>query len=199
MWTDSRSMKTSALKCGKCLVSVTSMLLVMLEDLIYRKIMSIFCGFLKKFMQKTPNIKLLLLGEGELFSKIQNLAEDLEIKDKIIFAGVHKDVENYYQAMDAFVLPSLFEGLPVTGIEAQYSGLPCFFSDEVTREVKICSDTKFLKIGNENLGLWVDAISQQRINKERNRIELITKKFDIRTAAKSMEKRYIDLWKQSNS
>lgn len=153
----------------------------------------------KEVQQKTPNIKLLLLGEGELFSKIQNLAEDLEIKDKIIFAGVHKDVENYYQAMDAFVLPSLFEGLPVTGIEAQYSGLPCFFSDEVTREVKICSDTKFLKIGNENLGLWVDAISQQRINKERNKIELITKKFDIRTAAKSMEKRYIDLWKQSNS
>ena len=137
----------------------------------------------KEVQQKTPNIKLLLLGEGELFSKIQNLAEDLEIKDKIIFAGVHKDVENYYQAMDAFVLPSLFEGLPVTGIEAQYSGLPCFFSDEVTREVKICSDTKFLKIGNENLGLWVDAISQQRINKERNKIELITKKFDIRTAA----------------
>lgn len=94
---------------------------------------------------------------------------------------------------------SSLEGLPVTGIEAQYSGLPCFFSDEVTREVKICSDTKFLKIGNENLGLWVDAISQQRINKERNKIELITKKFDIRTAAKSMEKRYIDLWKQSNS
>lgn len=55
----------------------------------------------KEVQQKTPNIKLLLLGEGELFSKIQNLAEDLEIKDKIIFAGVHKDVENYYQAMDA--------------------------------------------------------------------------------------------------
>lgn len=52
----------------------------------------------KEVQQKTPNIKLLLLGEGELFSKIQNLAEDLEIKDKIIFAGVHKDVENYYQA-----------------------------------------------------------------------------------------------------
>ena len=48
----------------------------------------------KEVQQKTPNIKLLLLGEGELFSKIQNLAEDLEIKDKIIFAGVHKDVEN---------------------------------------------------------------------------------------------------------
>ena len=44
----------------------------------------------KEVQQKTPNIKLLLLGEGELFSKIQNLAEDLEIKDKIIFAGVHR-------------------------------------------------------------------------------------------------------------
>lgn len=124
----------------------------------------------------------------------------MEIKDKIIFAGVHKDVENYYQAMDAFVLPSLFEGLPVNrNRSSSIQDFLDFFSDEVTREVKICSDTKFLKIGNENLGLWVDAISQQRINKERNKIELITKKFDIRTAAKSMEKRYIDLWKQSNS
>ena len=77
------------------------MLLVMLEDLIYRKNHEYLLRIFKEVQQKTPNIKLLLLGEGELFSKIQNLAEDLEIKDKIIFAGVHKDVENYYQAMDA--------------------------------------------------------------------------------------------------
>lgn len=153
----------------------------------------------KEVQQKTPNVKLLLLGDGELFSEIHKLAESLAIKDKVIFAGVHKDVENYYQVMDAFVLPSLFEGLPVTGIEAQYSGLPCFFSDEITREVEICPNAKFLKIGNENLNLWVDAICQQKTNIERNNIELITKRFDVRTAAKSMEERYINLSRQSNA
>ena len=90
------------------------MLLVMLEDLIYRKIMSIFCGFLKKFSKRHRISSYYFWEKESCFQKIQNLAEDLEIKDKIIFAGVHKDVENYYQAMDAFVLPSLFEGLPVS-------------------------------------------------------------------------------------
>ena len=93
----------------------------------------------KEVRVRVPDAKLLLLGDGELFSSIKKLAEEFEIADSVIFAGVHKDVEDYYQAMDIFVLPSLFEGLPVTGIEAQYSGLPCLFSDEITKEVKILS------------------------------------------------------------
>lgn len=158
-------------------------------------LLKIFYGI----VSKTSNVKLLLLGDGELFLKIQKLVEELGIKDKVVFAGVHKDVENFYQVMDVFVLPSLFEGLPVTGIEAQYSGLPCFFSDEITKEVKICDDVNFLKIGEDNLNLWVDALVQKPINNKRDSIEFITSKFDVKNAAKAMEERYLDLWQKSNS
>lgn len=149
----------------------------------------------EKVHAKVPDTKLLLVGDGELFSSIKKYAEDHGITNSIIFAGVHKDVENYYQAMDIFVLPSLFEGLPVTGIEAQYSGLPCLFSDDITREVKISNDVHFLKIGNENIGLWVDSLVQKTVNRNRNDVEIVTNKFDMSFAVKSMEERYLSLWK----
>ena len=148
----------------------------------------------KEVQTEVPDTKLLLLGNGERFSVIQKLVEDLGIQDKVIFEGVHKDVENYYQAMDAFVLPSLFEGLPVTGIEAQYMGLPCFFSDEITKEVQICDYVKFLKIGDENIHLWVNALAQQIKNPERNEIKVNTDRFDARSAAKVIQGKYLDLW-----
>lgn len=152
----------------------------------------------QKVAKKIPNAKLLLLGDGELFSKVKNIAEQLGIKDKVVFAGVHKDVENYYQAMDVFVLPSLFEGLPVTGIEAQYSGLPCFFSNEITKEVKICDYVYFLEIGDKNINLWVDALVQEPINNNRDSLNFITTKFDAKSAANEMSKRYLDMWRKSS-
>lgn len=153
----------------------------------------------KEVVEKRPNAKLLLLGDGELLTSIQKLAEDLGLEDSVIFAGVHKDVENYYQAMDAFVLPSLFEGLPVTGIEAQYAGLPCLFSGEITREVRICDSVEFLKIGEENINLWVDTLVQEPRNNERSEMEFITSKFDVKIAAKAMEERYLELQMKSSS
>ena len=149
----------------------------------------------KEVQARVPDTKLLLLGDGELFSNIQKLAEELGITNDTIFAGVHKDVEDYYQAMDIFVLPSLFEGLPVTGIEAQYSGLPCLFSDEITREVRISNDVQFLKIENEKMGLWVDSLVKKEVNRDRNNVEIVTNKFDMSFVAKSMEERYLTLWK----
>lgn len=152
----------------------------------------------QKVVKKKSNAKLLLLGDGELFDSIQKFAEELGMQDRVIFAGVHKDVENYYQAMDAFVLPSLFEGLPVTGVEAQYSGLPCFFSDEITKEVKICDDVKYLKIGEENIKDWSNELTKQSVNSERSNLKLTTSKFDMKVASKDMENRYIEMWQKSN-
>ena len=62
-------------------------------------------------------------------------AKRLGIYDSVSFLGVQKDTSIWYQAMDVFLMPSLFEGLPVVGIEAQASGLPCVFSDTITDEI----------------------------------------------------------------
>ena len=81
--------------------------------------------------------KLILIGTGELENEIKEKVESLSLKEKVIFLGARADVNKIMQAMDVFILPSLFEGLPVVGVEAQASGLPCIISDTVSKDVKI--------------------------------------------------------------
>lgn len=148
-------------------------------------------------LKTRPDAVLLLLGDGELFLEMENLAKEMGISGSVIFAGVHKDVENFYQAMDVFVLPSEFEGLPVTGIEAQYAGLPCFFSDRITREVAITPGAQFLEIGRNGLERWVQALCETSCNPNRACIELTTDIYDINTAAQNMIERYHALWRET--
>lgn len=72
-----------------------------------------------------PEARLVLIGTGELEQAMKEKARGLGILDRTIMPGQMADVSEWYQAMDCFVLPSLFEGLPVVGIEAQAAGLPC--------------------------------------------------------------------------
>lgn len=62
-----------------------------------------------------------------------------------------------YQAMDVFVMPSLFEGLPVVGVEAQFSGLPCIFSDKVPEEVEFTNKVKFVPLNDEKK-VWANIV-----------------------------------------
>lgn len=87
--------------------------------------------------QKNPQARLLILGEGPLEKELRDKIKKLNIEEKVIFGGVHKDVSVYYQSMDVFCLPSLYEGLPVVALEAQANGLPCCFSDTITKQAKI--------------------------------------------------------------
>ena len=93
-------------------------------------------GLLKIFAAvrtRLPQARLVLLGGGEpgYIEEIQNLARSLGLGDSVIFAGVRSNMQGFYDAMDAFLLPSLFEGLPVVLVEAQTAGLPCFVADTV--------------------------------------------------------------------
>lgn len=87
--------------------------------------------------KRRPEARLLLLGDGPLYDEILKKTDELGLKEKVIFEGVHKHPERYYQAMDCFVLPSLYEGLGIVCVEAQVSGLQCFVSTEVPREVSV--------------------------------------------------------------
>lgn len=84
-----------------------------------------------------PDSCLLLLGMGELEAQIRKKVEVLGLSDRVMFLGVRNDPERIYQAMDVFCLPSLYEGLPVVGIEVQAAGVPCLMSDKVSNKVKI--------------------------------------------------------------
>ena len=75
--------------------------------------------------------------------------KERRIQDNILFLGNRDDVYRLYQAMDVFVLPSRYEGLPVVGVEAQAAGLPCVLSDKMTEETKMTEGAVFMNIQND--------------------------------------------------
>lgn len=99
----------------------------------HRRLLKVFA----RLLDLKPNAVLWLAGEGELRSTVQNDAERLGIAPSVRFLGLRTDIADLCQAMDVFVLPSLFEGLPVVAVEAQASGLPCVLSDKVPEEAAI--------------------------------------------------------------
>jgi glycosyltransferase involved in cell wall biosynthesis len=111
----------------------------------------------KEILSIKPNAKLLLVGTGKLEKEIRNRAEELEIRDSIIFAGNKSNISDYYQIMDVFLMPSLFEGLPITGIEAQANGLPCVFSDVITEQLKITQLVNYYSLNNSSKE-WAEAV-----------------------------------------
>ena len=97
-------------------------------------------------------------GDGELKEKIREELQQLGILQKVIFAGVCPDVERYLSAMDVFLFPSLFEGLPFTLLEAQANGLPCVISDSITEEAVLLKE-KILRLSLEESGSkWAKAV-----------------------------------------
>ena len=105
------------------------------------------------------NAKLLLIGEGLLQEKIKEKIKKLGIGKEVEFLGVRKDVNELCQAMDVFLLPSLFEGLPIVGIEAQAAGLPCFFSGEISKDVNIVN-SYFIDLKQDNI-FWANKIMEK--------------------------------------
>ena len=90
--------------------------------------------------------------------------------------------------MDFFILPSLFEGLPLVGIEAQAAGLPCFISEFVTKEVNISGTVKFIPIGEET-DKWVESIFNTETDRL-NIVDLFSDEYNIKYAVKKLEERY---------
>lgn len=117
------------------------------------------------------NAVLLLIGDavGDLtyLHQAKEKVKKMGLANSVIFMGMRDDVPQLMQAMDCFVLPSRFEGLPVVGIEAQAAGLPCFLSDTISREVKSTSTMYFISL-KESPYNWAQKIVSQ---KNKNRIQ----------------------------
>lgn len=99
---------------------------------------------------------LVLAGDGENRLSVERWVQEHGIAEHVLFLGQRDDVNRLYQAFDVFVLPSLYEGLGLVGVEAQRAGLPCLFSDRITREVDLTGQSRFLSI--DSTKAWVDAL-----------------------------------------
>ena len=143
--------------------------------------------------RRKQNSKLILIGQGNLKEKIKQKIKELGIEKYVIFTGQINNVSDYYNAMDIFVLPSLYEGLPVVGIEAQANGLLCEFSTDMTKETKVLSTTRFISL-KETAKKWAEIILEDYKNfKRKDSFDEMTKNnFNIKEEAKRLEKYYVE-------
>ena len=161
---------------------------------IYIKNQSFLIDLLKKVLKKNSNSYLLLVGSGPDEETLKNKVKELDIEDKVKFLINRADVDELYQAMDCFVMPSLFEGLPVVGVEAQASGLPCLFSNKISKEVMMTGNAKMIELDN-NAEKWADEIIL--LSKKRNEnaiIELTQFNYDVKTEAKKLMHTYLKFY-----
>ena len=141
-------------------------------------------------LKKKPHMVLLLIGDGPLRPKMEEKAQQLGIGAQVKFLGLRSDVQDLYNAMDLFVLPSHYEGLPVVGVEAQANGLSCLFSTAVTRETKLTKNVVFFDL-SQGAECWAEKIvsctGERNLEVEQ---EMREAGFDIDASALKLEHMY---------
>lgn len=158
----------------------------------YQKNQEFLIDIFSSVLKKNKDSLLLLVGGGDDETKIKEKVSRLGLEKNVLFLGVRNDIPDLMQAMDIFVLPSLFEGLPVVGVEAQAAGLPCIFANTITTETAITENCEFLDLANP-LDLWADKIlSYRNFSRENMYDDIIKQGYDIKTEAKKIEKFYKD-------
>lgn len=124
---------------------------------------------------------------------IKEQVDKEKLSDHVIFVGVTSNVKEYMDAMDLFLLPSLYEGLPCVCIEVQANGLPCIVSEYVTKETALSDAMQFVKI--DHASEWVEKILTDDLDALRNQRMKMPwkdlKNYDILTQVKELEKKYL--------
>lgn len=111
----------------------------------------------KELCNRDDRYQLMLVGQGELEQRIKELVKKEGLEDKVSFLGVRNDVENLYQCMDLFVMPSESEGLGLAAIEAQAAGLPCVLADTLPANVKVNDNVCFQSL-NQSIDTWANSV-----------------------------------------
>lgn len=144
-----------------------------------------------RYALKNPDSVLLIVGDGELKPELISHIKTLRLEDSVIMTGNINNVNEIYSAMDMFLLPSLFEGLPVVAVEAQAAGLPCLLSDKIDKKCKLTDNVEFFSI--DGVDSWVEAMSkvdtQKRLAYCGKPIRLPG--YDLKEEAAKMEKLYL--------
>lgn len=154
----------------------------------------------KDVLKSRPNTKLILAGDGKTQKKIKSYAKKININKNIIFTGLIEETASFYSAIDVFVLPSLYEGLPVCCIEAQASGVKCILSNKITSEVNIQNTITNISITKKSIPIWVKTIIETRRG-DRDLPENTKqyKLYDIGSAHKELEHLYLKTHNQANT
>lgn len=150
----------------------------------------------REVVVRDPNAVLCLIGDGKLKIEIEKKAEEYGLSDNTCFVGKIDHVEEYLSAMDVFLLPSLFEGLPFTLVEAQANGLPCVISDVITENVHVL-DTMVSVSLSESPEVWAENLlgckKKKRPDREFIQNRMTEKHFNINEEADRLKRFYQEL------
>ena len=152
----------------------------------HEKILSVFA----EVCRRRNDAALLLVGDGELEQNVRNRVSELGLTDRVVFAGAHRDVERFYQAMDVFLFPSRYEGFGMAMIEAQASGLGCIASDVVAYETAVNRDVKFLKLQLSDTE-WANALLMEASQDRKNAYHAVQARYGVDCTAHQMENLYL--------
>ena len=130
-------------------------------------------GVFEAFHSMAPDSALLIVGDGDMKGEIEQLVSDKGLKDSVVFAGMQSAVEEFLSAIDVFVFPSLWEGMPLSVIEAQASGVQCIVSDVIDQDVCITNYISSMPL-EQDAQEWAKRIKQlDKIDREKTSEECI--------------------------
>ena len=141
-----------------------------------------------EYQKNNKNSRLLLFGSGKLMNDIKKNVEDKKISEKVMFLGVKKDVKDYYNVFDIFLLPSWYEGLPVVLVEAQTNGLKIIASDIIDKSVNVCKQIMFLPL--DSAREWASNIPVTIPKRYNNFEKMVNGKYDLACNIKYLENIY---------
>lgn len=146
----------------------------------------------EKLIEENSNIYMLLVGNGALKEQIRFQAITDNVVDNIIFVGTVADTAQYYNAMDCFLLPSVYEGLPLSVVEAQVNGLKCGISDKVTDKVNILGKCQFMDISTtDSFEKYIKEFDRE-YDRNVEQDSLIAAGFDLQNEVKKIQQLLID-------
>lgn len=139
---------------------------------------------------------LVLAGNGPLEDKIRKKIEEMNISDKVLLLGSRNDLDELYNCLDVFLLPSTYEGLGIVLIEAQANGLSCFASDFVVpKEAKVTPLLEFISL-NEPPSEWAKIITQKTTSRENHNEKIAENGFNIKVEASNLLDEYKRMYKE---
>lgn len=146
-------------------------------------------------VQRNPDAKLLLIGDGELRQQVEEETRKLGLEGYVLFLGERKDIPEFLAAIDVFILPSVHEGLPISAIEAQTSGTRVLLADTITTETDVTGRVVYLPIeGNEAVRQWVEVVlSNSEDNLDRGQQAETVKQsgYDVSVCKQKMKNTYL--------
>lgn len=157
----------------------------------FQKNQEYLLGVLGELLRRGIDCRLIYIGTGETEDAVRSECAARGLESRVVFAGNTDRVSDYMQAMDVFMLPSRFEGLPIVGVEAQAAGLPCVFGDAITREAALTLHVKYLGTDDCDISAWADAAeSFAGARGESAAEDLRAAGFDIGSAAEAVWQLY---------